>query len=324
MSDICGFAKVTFTNSSARSLFRNGKVSTRQIGQIQTLKFNAYLAQFSDNDSFKIDYATFKKILVKIKKEFEDLCKHDSVQKATILLVFSNEEWSQLKLEERKEHTLHSCKICSSKEEYSCLIPPTKPSSTIIKFHPGPRNTSRKQVIVDKTKEIINILIFSTAVITTWVLKKAYSKYIQPNDHLAKTREKLNIIRDVRNDIEAQWKENSVKRFVRYISSFLILEYLYLLFAKDYADSPKIKKKKKTSYVYFALSIIAIHNWCALYCQVCVTGAKRLLFGLFCQISNSHSPTHTCSPSPTALSTPTHPTQKHTYTYTHTHTCNEE
>ena len=158
MSDICGFAKVAFTNSSARSLFRNGKVSTRQIGQIQTLKFNAYLAQFSDNDTFKIDYATFKKILVKIKKEFEDLGKRDSVRKATILSVFSNKEWSELKLEERKEHALHGCKICSSKEEYSCLIQPTKSSFTIKKIHPGPRSTSRKQVIVDKTKEIINDL----------------------------------------------------------------------------------------------------------------------------------------------------------------------
>ena len=88
MSDICGFAKVALTNSSARSLFRNGKVSTWQIGQIQTLKFNAHLAQFSDSDSFKIDYV----ILVKIKKEFEDLGKRDSVRKATILSVFSNEE----------------------------------------------------------------------------------------------------------------------------------------------------------------------------------------------------------------------------------------
>ena len=155
MSDTCGFAKVTFTNSS-----------TRQIGQIQTSKFNAYLAQFSDNNSFKIDYVTFKKVLVKTKKVFEDLSKHDSVRKATILSMFSNEEWGQLELEQWKEHTLHGCKICSSKEEYSCLIPPTKPSSTIIKIHPGPRNTSRKQVIVDKTKEIINTLIFSTAVIT--------------------------------------------------------------------------------------------------------------------------------------------------------------
>ena len=75
--------------------------------------------------------------------------------------------------------------------------------------------------------------------------EKAYSKYIQPNNRSEKKREKLNIIRDVRDDIEAQWKENSVERFVRYISSFLILEYLYLLFAKDYAYSPKIKKKEK-------------------------------------------------------------------------------
>ena len=122
------------------------------------MKFNAYLAQFLDNDSFKIDYASFKKILVKIKKEFEDLGKRDSVRKATILSVFSNKEWSELKLEERKEHALHGCKICSSKEEYSCLIQPTKSSSTIKKIHPGPRSTSRKQVIVDKTKEIINDL----------------------------------------------------------------------------------------------------------------------------------------------------------------------
>ena len=143
MSDICGFAKVAFTNSSSRSLFRNGKASTRQTGQIQTLKFNAYLAQFSDNDTFTIDYATFKKILVKIKKEFEDLGKRDSVRKATILSVFSNKEWSQLKLEKRKEHELHGCKICSSKEEYSCLIQPAKSSSTIKKIHPGPRNTNR-------------------------------------------------------------------------------------------------------------------------------------------------------------------------------------
>ena len=79
--------------------------------------------------------------------------------------------------------------------------------------------------------------------------EKAYSKYIQPNDHLAKKREKLSIIQDVRDDIEAQWKEISVERFVRYTSLFLILEdllHLYLLFAKDYADSPKIKKKEKT------------------------------------------------------------------------------
>ena len=82
--------------------------------------------------------------------------------------------------------------------------------------------------------------------------EKAYSKYIRPNDHLAKKREKLNIIRDVRDDIEAQWKENSVERFVRYISSFLILEYLYLLFAKDYAYSPKIKKKEKNYLCIFS------------------------------------------------------------------------
>ena len=100
MSDICGYAKVAFKNSSVRSLSRNGKVSTRQMGQVQTLKFNAYLAQFSDNDSFKIDYATFKKILVKIKKEFEDLGKRDSSRKATILSVFSNKEWSRLKPKE--------------------------------------------------------------------------------------------------------------------------------------------------------------------------------------------------------------------------------
>ena len=89
MSDICRYAKVAFKNSSVRSLSRNGKVSTRKMGQVQTLKFNAYLAQFSDNNSFKIDYATFKKILVKIKKESEDLGKRDSVRKATILSVFS-------------------------------------------------------------------------------------------------------------------------------------------------------------------------------------------------------------------------------------------
>ena len=93
MSDICGYAKFAFKNSSVRSLSRNGKESTRQMGQIQTLKFNTYLAQFSDSDSFKINYATFKKTLVKIKKEFEDLGKRDSVRKATILSVFSNKEW---------------------------------------------------------------------------------------------------------------------------------------------------------------------------------------------------------------------------------------
>ena len=47
MPDICGYAKVAFTNSSVRSLSRNGKVSARQIGQIQTLNFFANLAQFS-------------------------------------------------------------------------------------------------------------------------------------------------------------------------------------------------------------------------------------------------------------------------------------
>ena len=150
MSDNCGYAKFAFTNSSVRSLSRNGKVSTRQVSQIQTLKFNACLAQFSDNDSFKIDYAIFKKILVKIKKEFEYIGKRDSVRKSTTLLVFSNKEWSQLKPEEQK--ALHDCKICRYKEDYSCLIQPTKISSIVKKTLSGPRNASRKQVIVDKTK----------------------------------------------------------------------------------------------------------------------------------------------------------------------------
>ena len=280
------------------------------------MKFNAYLAQFLDNDSFKIDYASFKKILVKIKKEFEDLGKRDSVRKAIILSVFSNEEWSQLKLEERKEHTLHGCKICISEEEYSCLIPPTKPSSTIKKIHPGPRNTSRKQVIVDKTKEIINDLNIQHS--RNMSFEKAYSKYIQPNNRLEKKREKLNIIRDVRDDIEAQWKENSVERFVRYISSFLILEYLYLSLPKIMQIHLKSKRKKKTSYVYFGLSIIAIHNWCIFYCQVRGTRAKRLLFGLLCRISNSHSPTHTYTHQTPLPSLP--PPTQHANTHTHTHT----
>ena len=109
-----------------------------------------------------------------------------------------------------KEHTLDGCKICSSKEVYSCLIQPTKPSSIVKKTPPGPRNASRKQVIVDKTKEIINDLNIQYSRNYNMSFEKAYSKYIQPNDHLAKKREKLNIIRDVRDDIEARWKENSV------------------------------------------------------------------------------------------------------------------
>ena len=64
--------------------------------------------------------------------------------------------------------------------------------------------------------------------------EKAYSKYNQPNDHLAKKQEKLNIIRNVRDDIEAHWKETSVERFVLYTSLFLMLEdllHLYFFFA---------------------------------------------------------------------------------------------
>ena len=76
------------------------------------------MTQFSDNNSFKNDYATFK-ILIKIKKEFEDHGEHDSIWEAIILPVFSNTEWSQLKPEEQKEHTLRDFKICHSKEEYS-------------------------------------------------------------------------------------------------------------------------------------------------------------------------------------------------------------
>ena len=78
------------------------------------------MTQFSDNNGFKIDYATFK-ILIKIEKEFEDHGQRDSIWEAIILLVFSNTEWSQLKPEEQKEHTLRDFKICRSKEEYSSL-----------------------------------------------------------------------------------------------------------------------------------------------------------------------------------------------------------
>ena len=80
-----------------------------------------------------------------IKKEFEDLGKRDTVRKATILLVFSNKEWSQLKQKDQKEHTLHGSKISSSKERYSCLIQATKPSSIVKKTLHDPRNASRKQ-----------------------------------------------------------------------------------------------------------------------------------------------------------------------------------
>ena len=120
------------------------------------------MTQFSDNNGFKIDYATFK-ILIKIKKEFEDHGQRDSIWEAIILLVFSNTEWSQLKPEEQKEHTLRDFKICRSKEEYSSLTYLIK-SFSIVNPPPGSRNASRKEVIVDKTKEI-TILILSPAVI---------------------------------------------------------------------------------------------------------------------------------------------------------------
>ena len=65
------------------------------------LKFNAHLEQFSDNHSFKIDHATYKKILVKTKLEFEDLGKRDSVSNYFVG-IFKYIMWSQLKPEERK------------------------------------------------------------------------------------------------------------------------------------------------------------------------------------------------------------------------------
>ena len=153
--------------------------------------------------------------------------------------------------------------------------------------------------------------------------EKAYSKYIQPNDQLTKKQEKLNIIWDVWDDIEAQRKENSFKKFVQYISSFLILEDLYLLFAKDYADSPKNKMKEKISYMFWSLN-----NWnncCTVYCQIHVIGAKYLIFGFYSRTSNSHFLTHIPSLSPTALSPPppppTNPAHlEHTHTHTPTHT----
>ena len=107
--------------------------------------------------------------------------------------------------------------------------------------------------MVDKTKDIINDLNIQYSSNYNMSSERAYSKYIQPKNHLAKKREKLNIILHVRDDIEAQRKEKSVERFVRYISWFFIY------------CSPKImqvhlkpKRKKKTSYVYFCLSIVAI------------------------------------------------------------------
>lgn len=144
---------------------------------------------------------------------------------------------------------LHGCQISSSREKYSFLLKPTKPSSMFTKNSPWPmefyqkrsnswynkRNDKRSWYSVQPklqyelwTKHILNIsneTIIWQRKGRNWISFEMFVVTLNPNG-----------------------KKTLFKRFIWCTFLFSVLEdllHLYLLFAEDYTDSPKIKKKKE-------------------------------------------------------------------------------
>ena len=95
--------------------------------KVETKIFDDFNKQFiGHNENFNVQYRTFHTSLPKILGIFKSLQKRRSVDKATVLGVFSKEEWNKLASDKKGEHKLFDCGGCMNnpklKEMLACFF----------------------------------------------------------------------------------------------------------------------------------------------------------------------------------------------------------
>ena len=123
----CGFAKVAAfnlvnkQNESANDGFQHSR------NEDVRHRFEEFKKQFiGHNENFNVQYRTFHTFLPKILGTFKSLQKRRSVDKVTVLDVFSKKEWNKLASDKKVEHKLFDCGGCMNnpklKETLACFF----------------------------------------------------------------------------------------------------------------------------------------------------------------------------------------------------------
>ena len=210
----CGFAEIALFNiflekQDKRNTSESLKNYKGRVFSNQLCKFKEY---FAHSENFTIEYKKFTDNFPKIVPIIKNLAKtkSDKTKKEDVLKTFSKENW---KKSEKEKHSLFQCKGCLSDHELQSGLSKFPVKSKLLKKKAKELGLIDKEVLSDITNNIIETLDTDFkkdfGVSFTHQIKQKFKK-----NAVDKVKEKQAVGKEIKLNVEKQWKETSVERCV--------------------------------------------------------------------------------------------------------------
>ena len=174
---------------------------------------------FSEGGDFNVSYKQFSQNFPRIVKYFEKLNKRKPSLKKGFLETFPLETWTNLNINEKYKHTLQNCRACLKNFKYRELLARLLVNLKNTKGK-NDKNTSLLfpdigHILQDRTNKIMA----SASKTADREFKKEFNvtfkqarSYIQGNKKRQIYKEKRQIARSIKTNIEQKWKSDAVDR----------------------------------------------------------------------------------------------------------------
>ena len=178
-------------------------------GRILNEKYKKFSSTFAD---YNIEYKTFVNKFPGIIENIKSLGKRSPSIKHEILSLFGSHSWKNLSEEIKSKHTFSDCKGCLQDEKYKNGLAelPIKKSCAKFKAKAKQYGLIKPKILADITTKIVNDLDqeYNEKYNTT------FSKQIQLNSERKKPTADSSIARKTIQNVEKQWKETAVERYI--------------------------------------------------------------------------------------------------------------
>lgn len=231
----CGFGKVAafYATKEAKRLKRNANEGTAKFGaRCLQERFRIFRDAFSSRtESFEMNFLEFNKKFPSLQATISKWSPRKKKEKELYLTEFSVENWLNLSEAKKREHTLFDCKGCHQNYPSVQALFPVKSPRLQKRAKENPfvvakdlAKETTANVLVSKTqiKETAKALYDSINPVFESVsggisFAEALSKVPATNLEIKKSKTekkavRRNIIRDAKENVEANWRETSLTR----------------------------------------------------------------------------------------------------------------
>ncbi|XP_057311411.1 uncharacterized protein LOC130649186 [Hydractinia symbiolongicarpus] len=210
----CGFSKGYFFEVILKDQHKLGKnVSQSDTSTVYHEHLSGFIEKFKDAVGF-VDYSYehYKKNAIKLKEAIFNIGKTSTENKILFLKTFSFEAWEKLCIKEKRKHSFINCKGCFCYEKYRiplALFP--------IKSRPLRRKATDAGLFKPKKKILLEITDDTVASLDQNFKKDhsiTFKKAFTLSKKVKEKARKAEICKNIKLDIENQWKETSVARLI--------------------------------------------------------------------------------------------------------------